>query len=98
MGRGYSLLEQELPSKGQPLPEDRAAGSRDFDLVLRRLDCAVLNWTFSPPETAEKLHDTVRGVFPEGEPAFPGAKIHTQTHVRIAVRNPACNVGYVRPA
>jgi hypothetical protein len=43
-------------------------------------------------------YDTVRGVFPEGAEAYPGAKILKKTHVQVAVRNPACLLGFFRPA
>lgn len=79
-------------------PENRAAGSQDFDLVLRRLDCAVLNFTLSELDLDGVRHDTVRGVFTEGPVAYPGARIFSKTHVQIAVRNPECIVGYFRPA
>ena len=97
-GTYYHAMERKLARSGLPMPENRPAGNQDFDLVLRRLDCAVLNFTLSALASMGMSHDTVRGVFPEGEPAFPGAKIHTKTHVQIAVRNPACIVGYFRPA
>jgi hypothetical protein len=98
LGAWYDLLAQELASKGRSLPENRAAGREDFDLVLRRLDCAVLNFALSELESLGLGHDTVRGVFTEGAPAYPGARICSKTHVQIAVRNSDCIVGYFRPA
>ena len=40
----------------------------------------------------------MRGVFVEGEPAYPGARIHSRSHIQIAVRDPACILGYFLPA
>jgi len=94
----YRLLEDELKSAGRPLPENRAAGAQDFDLVLRRLDCAVLNLALSELDADGTRHDTVRGVFTEGEPAYPNARVFSKTHVQVAVRNSECIVGYFRPA
>jgi hypothetical protein len=34
--------------------------------------------------------DTIRGVFVEGDPVYPGSEIYHKTHVQIAVRNQAC--------
>ncbi|MBA4013249.1 MAG: hypothetical protein C0481_15390 [Phenylobacterium sp.] len=79
------------------------------DRLLRRLDCAVIihmhqniederaAWaageiTDAPPSTI----DTVRGMFPEGGEAFPGAGFLAKTHTQIAVRNPDCIKGVFR--
>ena len=40
---------------------------------------------------------TVRGVFVEGDPAYAGAGMRTKTHIQIAVRDPACILGYFKP-
>ena len=40
------------------------------------------------------LHDTVRGVFQEGGPAFPGSAIRRWSHVQIAVRNRSAIEGF----
>jgi hypothetical protein len=86
-------------SNGEPLaantdPVWAGAGDR----LRRRLDNAVI----------ERLHtmmadghfepfDTVRGMFREGEPAYPGAGFWEKTHVQIAVRNPNSVIGFFRP-
>jgi hypothetical protein len=41
--------------------------------------------------------DTVRCGFIEGDRAFPGSGIFQQSHIQIAVRNPACILGVFRP-
>jgi len=48
-------------------------------------------------EEGSIFYQTVRGVFVEGAEAYPGAAIHTKTHVQIAVRDPACVLGYFLP-
>ena len=35
----------------------------------------------------------MRGIFAEGEPAYPGAAFDAKTHVQIAVRNADCIKG-----
>jgi hypothetical protein len=94
----FSMLEGQLTESGQPMPENRAAGHQDLDLVLRRRDCAVLNFALSELDREAIRYDTVRGVFTEGTEAFPGSRIFSKTHVQVAVRNSACILGYFRPA
>jgi len=45
----------------------------------------------------EVRYQTVRGVFLEGRPAFPGSKIALKSHIQIAVRDPACIVQIFQP-
>ena len=40
---------------------------------------------------------TIRGVFVEGPPAYPGAGFHIKSHVQIAVRDPGSILGYFLP-
>jgi hypothetical protein len=40
--------------------------------------------------------DTIRGVFTEGQPVYPGAGFDEKTHVQIVVRNPFCIKGVFR--
>lgn len=58
------------------------------DLVLRKLDCAVVNHLhLSRHRGGLVSFDTVRAPFVEGGAAFPGSKFKAKTHVQIAVRN-----------
>lgn len=86
---------------GQPLPANRAANKGDHDLLLRNLDCGVLNFAMHSMDLSEaggRCHfQSVRGVFIEGEPAFPGSRIHAKTHVQIAIRDPEVIMGYFLP-
>lgn len=66
------------------------------DKKLRRLDCSVLNYYLSSVDDVGAF-DTVRCGFIEGERAFPGSGIYRQSHIQIAVRNPACILGVFRP-
>ena len=76
---------------GAALPRNTG---RTPDQKLRRLDCSVLNFYFAG--TGEAF-DTVRCGFPEGDRAFPGSGIFCESHVQLAVRNPACILGVFRP-
>ncbi len=94
----YDRLEQQLNAAGEAMPENRQAGPGDLDLVLRDLDCAVLNFALGDLEKQTETIQTVRGVFVEGEPVYPNAGIRSKTHVQIAVRDPSCILGYFLPA
>ena len=66
-------------------------------MALRKRDCAVLNWYLDLAEQAGTTYDTVRCAYLEGPPAFDGSGIHMDTHIQIAVRNPACILGVFNP-
>jgi hypothetical protein len=91
----FEMLRRAHEEAGQPLPKN---GGTTPDKKLRRLDCAVLNlyltWLADDQGVSR---DTVRCGFVEGDPAFEGSGIRHQSHVQIAVRNPACIVGVFRP-
>jgi hypothetical protein len=92
----FGMLKKLHDQLGKPLPEN---GGKTPDKKLRRLDCAVLNFYLSWLENAEEplRYDTVRCGFVEGGSAFAGSGIRHQSHVQLAVRNPACIVGVFRP-
>jgi len=98
----YDDLLPRLASIGAPVPVNRAGRGGGDDLLLRELDCAVLNFYLRDADRTlgggDKFYQTVRGVFVEGVPAFPGASVFTKTHTQVAVRDPAVIVGYFRPS
>jgi hypothetical protein len=97
--RWYMEFRITVRQEGSRLPQNRAApGSRRGDKVLRFRDCAVIDSTLSSlAETQHVKYQTVRGVFLEGKPAFPGSKIALKSHIQIAVRDPACIIEFFRP-
>jgi hypothetical protein len=98
LGLYYHALTAQLESNGGTLPENAPGGPSDFDLVKRYLDCAVINLAMFEEAAHGVDPDTVRGVFIEGGLAFPGARVFAKTHVQVAVRNPACVLGYFKPS
>jgi len=82
-----------------PMPQNRdAQSSRRGDKVLRFRDCAVIDFTLSRLFENEGIKcQTVRGVFLEGGPAFPGSKILLKSHIQIAVRDPHCITKMFQP-
>ena len=99
LGKWYKEFRQTARDNASPIPENQdAPGSRRGDKVLRFLDRAVIDFTVSHVAEVEVIiYQTVRGVFLEGEAAFPGSKIARKSHIQIAVREPACIVGFFRP-
>jgi hypothetical protein len=109
LGKCFDLMDtrftDELPEavrmlralhdvSGHPLPVN---SGKTPDKKARRLDCAVLNLHFARLAERGETFDTVRCGFVEGEPAFEGSGIFRQSHIQIAVRNPACLLGVFRP-
>ena len=87
----YEVLQA---SRGeQKLPENHGGDDRRW----RRLDCAVINLLADRYAEAGEPFDTVRGLFAEGPPTYPDTGFHSQSHIQIAVRNPACIRAVFRP-
>ncbi len=61
---------------------------------MRFLDCAIINHLMT---ITDEPFDTVRGLFVEGGPVYPGGEIYHKTHSEIAVRNPNCIKGVFLP-
>ena len=99
LGRAYAAFRHFVRQERARMPRNQdASGSRRGDRVLRFRDCAVIDYTLSSfAETEQVKYQTVRGVFLEGEPAFPGSKIALKSHIQIAVRDPGCIIEFFRP-
>ena len=87
----YDSLARSAATGGVSLPANSADGLR------RNLDCAVIRRLHSILE-AEGLPavDTVKGVFAEGKPIYPGAGFDEKTHIQIVARNQRCIKGVFR--
>lgn len=90
----YALFRRVKRAAGESLPKNRGPTP---DKLLRHRDCAVLNFYFRLLEDRALRYDSVRCAFTEGRPAFAGSGIRCQSHVQLAIRNPACIVGVFRP-
>ena len=92
----YTRLKETTDVAGGQMPENLPpAGSNE--LLLRKLDCAVIRWVHKLRENAnEPAFESVRGVFVEGPPLYPNAGFHERSHVQICVRNHRCIKGYFR--
>lgn len=88
----YLVLRSGFGSRGQHLPVNRGPKGK-----LRELDCLVINDRLNRLQTTGVSYDTVRGAFEEGDLAYAGAGFAQETHIQVAVRNPACILGVFRP-
>ena len=100
LGEIYERYRHHCDQRRIPIPQNLPAqGEAGSDLVLRYLDCAVLNWglDFLEHEVGLCFH-TVRGVFTEGQPAFPGSRIMAKSHIQVAVRDASVIIGSFKPS
>jgi hypothetical protein len=87
----YESLAQNSHASGGKPPVNGVDGLR------RNLDCAVMIFLHGLIERqGMQPIDTLRGIFIEGEPLYPGAGFYAKTHVQIVVRNPSCIKGMFR--
>ena len=94
LGPAFADLEDFLREEGKSMP----ANTGGNDLLKRDRDCMLLNWLIPRLEAggSSRFH-TVRGVFQEGLPAFPGSGIRLKSHIQIAIRDASCILGYFKP-
>jgi hypothetical protein len=89
------------------MPQNRdVLGDANRDKLLRDLDCAVIRYLhdsidqqLSNNESRGALErfDSVRGLFREGDPVYPGSGFYERTHSQIAVRSLDCIKGVFIP-
>jgi hypothetical protein len=97
---GFKSLNQKT---GTPLPRNiDPAKDPTGDKILRRLDCAVMNYLFEIQKIAQESDSngqpfsTVRALFPEGDELYLDAGFWEKTHVQICVREPQQILGVFR--
>jgi hypothetical protein len=87
----YDSFVEVTRAAGLPLPSNSEDGLR------RNLDCAVIRRLHTILETQNlPAIDTIKGVFTEGQPVYPGSGFREKTHIQIAVRNARCIKGVFR--
>lgn len=103
----YHGLLKSQEAEGKRLPRNKDVGrDPNRDKLLRNLDCAVIRYLHDSIEeqiargAAEaelERFDTVRGLFREGAPIYPGSGFYERTHTQIAVRSLNCIKGVFVP-
>ncbi len=90
MKEAYASLRDTFEAAGEALPTNGRS------LLLRRLDCAVVQRLHTILDADGVVIDTVRGIFPEGGPIYPDSGFSEKTHIQIAVRDRRCIKGVFR--
>ena len=93
----YTLLKEAFENQGVNIPKNQPVGD-SFDLLLRNLDCAVIESVHTYNKNNNKQEfDSVRGVFWEGNDLYPNAGFKEKNHIQICVRNSNCIKGFFIP-
>ncbi|MCE2959356.1 MAG: hypothetical protein ACK46A_01175 [Akkermansiaceae bacterium] len=100
LSKAYPRFKETYAEIGKSMPENLPVKEGDTDLLLRNLDCSMINWLTNEfdLDSDSPTYDSVRGLFQESEPAFEGSSIRMKSHIQLSIRNPACILGYFRPA
>lgn len=91
----YKGLKKSLKSSGLPMPQNLRPLGEEYDVLLRKLDCAVIEYVHHI--NPGRPYDSVRAAFWEGEPAYPDAGIMRKNHIQICIRNTNCIRGFFYP-
>lgn len=93
----YNLFAEICKLAEKPMPVNISAHGSS-DLLLRRLDCAVIETAHSYNDSeGNPPYDSVKGVFWEGKELYPNAGFREKDHIQICVRNPNCIKGFFLP-
>ena len=94
--RAYEEFKATVEMEDGKLPSNKPVG-KEGDLLLRNLDCAVINWLhLTNRQRQVREYDTVRGFFSEGPELYPNAGFREKNHIQVCVVNPNCIKGYFR--
>ncbi len=94
----YDFLASMFKRIGLRLPKNKPAKNGNTDLLVRELDCLVIQTNHTLINMAKvKSYDTVRGLFFEGNELYPNAGFKEKNHIQICVRNPNCIKAYFLP-
>lgn len=93
----YEVVLEATHIRGTPLPTNAPATGKGEDLLLRDLDCLVIQTLHTlQAERGDPEFDSVRGVFFEGAELYPNAGFRQKNHIQVCIRNPDCIKGYFR--
>lgn len=93
--QSYHFLCESNKKHNKKIPRNI---KKDGELMVRNLDCAVIQTTHEVNKQLEKRDfDSVRGVFLEGKDLYKDAGFREKNHIQIAIRNPNCIKGYFIP-
>lgn len=93
----YGILSVSSNAIGKALPINKVVSNSE-DLLLRELDCAVIETLHQFRKQQRELpFDSVRGVFWEGKKLYQNAGFREKDHIQLCIRNPNCIKGYFLP-
>jgi hypothetical protein len=96
VGRSFANLDGSYSALGVPTPMNTSSAA-SLDLLIRKLDCTMIEYVHWRMQRKAKPFDSVRGVFIEGKPIYPTAGFYDKSHIQICVRNPNCIKGFFIP-
>ena len=93
----YLLFSKIVEHDGAVMPRNHTFNESN-DLLLRELDCAVLEFFFLLNDLNGNEHyDSIRSPFIEGEELYPTAGFREKTHIQICIRDAGCIKAYFKP-
>lgn len=96
IGESFVGVSGSYSALGAPIPSNTSLGISP-DLLIRKLDCAVIEHVHFQMRRKARPLDSVRGVFIEGKPLYPTAGFYDKSHIQICVCNPNCIKGFFIP-
>ncbi|MCZ8323339.1 MAG: hypothetical protein O9296_17430 [Novosphingobium sp.] len=88
----HSILVANLKRTGVAVPKN--VGGKD--LLLRRLDCAVMQTLHQIASDNSESIDSVRGLYHEGGALYKASGFYKKSHVQICICNMNCIKGVFR--
>jgi|WetSurMetagenome_2_1015567.scaffolds.fasta_scaffold155251_3 hypothetical protein len=96
LSKVYKPFKEVVKLQGGEMPVNKKIKSGE--MLKRNLDCAIIQfYHYVKYKMDTPLYDSVRGVFWEGGPLYPGAGLSKKNHIQICVRNPNCIKGLFMP-
>lgn len=94
----YNIFIEICKNSGFNIPTNRSL-DKSGDLLLRDLDCAVIESLHKINSEKEKQNDfdSIKAVFWEGKELYANAGFKEKNHIQICIRNPNCIKGYFLP-
>jgi hypothetical protein len=93
----YLSLKRDIRKYNLVMPQNKNLKTNE-DWLIRDLDCAVINHIHLITDSMGiEPFDSVRGIFTEGKPIYPGAGFRGKTHVQLCIRSSKCIKGYFSP-
>lgn len=91
--QAYQKLKILMDATKTPMPVNKGGS----DLLLRELDCAVINTLHSMiKKECQPTIDSLRGLYHEGGPLYLGSGFYRKSHVQICITNIDCIKGVFR--